>query len=428
MRLLHVSDIHFRSPDCNDPDHDPERPYRTKLMQDARNLAAHDGQAVQAILVGGDIAYRGAAAEYDAALAWLEELAKECGCPMERVFVIPGNHDVDRSIITSTPSVRNVQKAIADAAPQKRERELRTQFQDEDAGRALFAPIAAYNAFASRFGCQVYPGRLYWKQNLPLEDGVTLRVHGLTSTLLSGAGGQDDTRESLYLSPLQTVLDPIDNVVNLVMSHHPPDWFMDHDDVDDAVRGRAAIHLFGHKHRQRIYKDDGYVRFAAGAVNPDRQETGWQPGYNLIDVNVAGVGASRIVTVNARLQQWQSNPDLFRPMLTTAGDTVFRHQIDFPAFVAARAAAPAAAPAPLPPAPADTDVEATMSDEPTRNLIFRFWNLTVSQRRDIALRHALISQDELVLPEPQRYGLALQRAKERGLLEKIAADVAALEK
>lgn len=69
-----------------------------------------------------------------------------------------------------------------------------------------------------------------------------------------------------------------------------------------------------------------------------------------------------------------------------------------------------------------------MSDEPTRNLIFRFWNLTVSQRRDIALRHALISQDELVLPEPQRYGLALQRAKERGLLEKIAADVAALEK
>lgn len=124
MRLLHVSDIHFRSPDCNDPDHDPERPYRTKLMQDARNLASQDGQAVQAILVGGDIAYRGAAAEYDAALAWLEELAKECGCPIERVFVIPGNHDVDRSVITSTPSVRNVQKAIADAAPQRREREL----------------------------------------------------------------------------------------------------------------------------------------------------------------------------------------------------------------------------------------------------------------------------------------------------------------
>ena len=91
-------------------------------LQDARNLAAHDGQAVQAILVGGDIAYRGAAAEYDAALAWLEELAKECGCPMERVFVIPGNHDVDRSIITSTPSVRNVQKAIADAVAWFRER------------------------------------------------------------------------------------------------------------------------------------------------------------------------------------------------------------------------------------------------------------------------------------------------------------------
>jgi hypothetical protein len=42
--------------------------------------------------------------------------------------------------------------------------------------------------------------------------------------------------------------------------------------------------------------------------------------------------------------------------------------------------------------------------------------LTMSQRRDIALRIGLISQDELGLPEPERYGRALIRAGQRGQL------------
>jgi len=35
MLILHLSDIHFRHPICN-TDRDPDRPFRTRLMQDAR--------------------------------------------------------------------------------------------------------------------------------------------------------------------------------------------------------------------------------------------------------------------------------------------------------------------------------------------------------------------------------------------------------
>lgn len=200
---------------------------------------------MEAIFVSGDIAYKGDSLEYDAALTWLKELAAGTGCPLGRIFVIPGNHDIDRSVSSNAPAVRNAQSAIANAPNDKRERELRTQIDDQETGSALFKPLAAYNEFAKLFSCQVYsPDRLYWKQDLPLEDGVHLRVHGLTSTLLSGANGGDDNRESLYLSPLQTVLDPVDDIVNLVMRHHPPDWFMDQDEVDDAVHTRAAIRFF----------------------------------------------------------------------------------------------------------------------------------------------------------------------------------------
>ena len=426
MLLLYISDIHFREPDCINPDLDPDRPYRTRMIQDVRQRVQATGP-VGAMLIGGDVAFKGHPAEYEVAKAWIHDLAEACGCHLERIFVIPGNHDVDRGAITRSAAVRNAQAAIMAADPQRREREFRTQFMDAETGRALLKPLAAYNDFAKYFSCQIYaPDHLYWKQDLPLEDGVHLRVYGLTSVLLSGAGGRDDTRESLYLSPLQTGLDPADDVVNLVMCHHPPDWFSDQDEVDEKIANRAAIHLFGHKHRQRVAKDDGYIRFSAGAVNPDRNEAGWQPAYNLIDVRVTGEGRQRALEVEAHLLQWQANPEQYRPTLTTQGDAPIRHRIAIPRH--ARASIVPASVVANPPAPTDTDVEAAMSDEGTRNLVFRFWNLTTSQRRDLALKLALIGRVGMRLPAPERYGRALLRAGERGILDQVAREVASREK
>ena len=407
------------------------------MVQDVRDRVAELGSA-RAILVGGDIAFKGTPEEYKVARTWIEELASAAGCPLESIFVIPGNHDVDRTIILSTPTVQNAQAAIVRADRDQREGELQTQIHDTDTGRALLLPLAAYNDFAKPFACQVYlPEQLYWKQDLELEHGVVLRVYGLTSTLLSGTGGLDDTRGSLYLSPLQTVLDPADDVVNLVLCHHPPDWLLDQDHAEDAICGRAAIHMFGHKHRQRITRERSYVRFSAGAVNPDRNEQGWKPGYNLVDVHVAGFGEERSVMIEAHLRQWQSHPEGFCPVPTQENEPVFRHSIRFPGRYTNRpmtvplGAAPArvldtaaAVEAVLTVARPVADVEATMGDKNTRNLVFRFWNLHVSQRREITLRLGLISTEEINLPEAERYGRAFIRAGKRGEMDKLAQEVA----
>lgn len=428
MLLLHISDIHFREPICTNPDTDPDRPYRTRLVQDVQKRVEQLGP-VGAILLGGDVAFKGHPKEYEAAQIWIKELAQASGCPLERVFVVPGNHDVDRSAITRSAAVQNAQAAITAAEPRRRESEFRTQISDTDTGHALLKPLEAYNDFAKHYSCQIYaPDHLYWRQDLPLEGGVHLRVYGLTSVLLSGAGGREDTRESLYLSPLQTVFDPVENVVNLVMSHHPPDWFMDQDDVDEKICNRTAIHLFGHKHRQRTQQDYRYIRFSAGAVNPDRQELAWRPAYNLIDVHVVGDGSDRILEVAAHLFEWQEDPEQYRPKLTLQGDQVFRHRISFPGRAqVAKLSPPAPAIAPAP-AEGELDAEAAMSDDSTRNLVFRFWNLTSSQRRDIALGLGLIDRSELRFLEPERYGRALLRAWQRGLIEHVAREVTQREK
>ena len=385
---------------------------------------------VSAILVGGDIAFCGAEQEYVAALAWLTELADATGCAMERVYVVPGNHDVDRRIVSTTPTIQNAHAAVLAAAPNSRERMLRKQLNDPDTGRALLAPLAAYNDFAKQFDCQIYlPERPYWKQDLALENGVTLRVHGLTSTFLSGVDGRDDEPKGLYLSPLQTVLDPADDVVNLVICHHPPDWFMDHDDIDDAICGRAAIHLFGHKHRQRHTKDDRYIRFSAAAVNPDRSELGWKPGYNLIEINVDGDGKERALVIGAHLLDWQDQPERFRAVLTPNDEAVFRHIIAIPGN-AKKSTIPSVdcesvvvAIVPILPELVRASVEGKMNDESTRHIVFRFWQLKMNERREIALALNLITDAELRLPEAERYGRAFARAKERGLVDRLAREI-----
>jgi 3',5'-cyclic AMP phosphodiesterase CpdA len=414
MLFLHISDIHFRSPDC-EGDMDPERPYRTALLNDARVQRNRLGD-VDAILITGDIAFQGLASEYLVAEAWIADLCFASGCSLRKVFVVPGNHDVDRTSIANSQDVRDSQNKIFSA--DSRERELRRQLLGVETGPILFRPLAAYNEFAAKFNCQTFPGRPYWRQELELDDQLTLRIYGLTSTFLSGVDGKDDERGRLFMGPMQTVLDPVPNTINFALAHHPPDWLSDGDDVEDALNGRAVMQAFGHKHRQRITRENGYVRLAAGAVNPERHLPGWQPGYNLIRLTPTKINGRSHLEIEAHVRSWQTAPDQFVAKLTQNGQDAFPHSIALWNVVERQRAAtvPAAA-------PAVADPEVAMSEPSSRNLVWRFWKLKASDRRDISLRLELMTVDDLKLPEAERYGKALIAASERGLLHRVTEEI-----
>jgi DNA repair exonuclease SbcCD nuclease subunit len=123
MLLLHISDIHFRAPQCLTPDTDPDRGIRTRMMRHLGAQLAVLGR-VEAILVGGDIAFKADPTEYTVAKKWLIELAEVCGCSEDRTFVVPGNHDVDRGAIAGHMPTRNAQYAIATSKEELREARL----------------------------------------------------------------------------------------------------------------------------------------------------------------------------------------------------------------------------------------------------------------------------------------------------------------
>jgi predicted phosphodiesterase len=419
MLFLHVSDIHFKTPECLNPDTDPDRGVRTRIE---RHLAAQIPKLgkVDAILIGGDVAFAGDPREYEEARRWFAKLWTVSGCEKGPMLVVPGNHDINRISVERAMSTRNVHKAIAEEKAEWREGTLRAQLADPQTAAALLHGHAAYNDFAAPMQCQVYPGKIYWKQDLDLTPEVKLRIHGLTSTLLSGRDGKDDPRPSLYVSPLQTALDPVPDVVNMVMCHHPFDWLIDGDDVENALDRRATFQLFGHKHKQRVQREADFVRWGAGAVNPSRSEKQYEPGYNLVRIDLTGTGSTRRLSIETHQFTYQSNPEGFRPILTSSGEDVFRHTIPFPEDVLAPTGI-ASPDIPLgPPIDGSADAEAAMGTEINRNIVSRFWDLDSSDRRKIALELGLIGREEVTLPEPERYGKALIRAKERDLLDRLA--------
>src|ERR1700733_1352293 len=97
MLFLHISDIHFRRREIGEPD-DPNRALRNDMVQDVRYMRNKIGRNADGILISGDIAYFGVDEEYDYAYHWLEtELCPAAGCSVQNTFVVPGNHDIDRS-------------------------------------------------------------------------------------------------------------------------------------------------------------------------------------------------------------------------------------------------------------------------------------------------------------------------------------------
>ena len=259
-------------------------------------------------------------------------------------------------------------------------------------------PLENYNEFAKFFNCQIWaPDRLMWRQDIALEDGVTLRIHGLTSALFCAAYApvREERTGELYLSPMQTVLETGRDVANLVICHHTPDWFSDYHDVDDHISGRAAIHVFGHEHRRRHHAGEDFVRFHCSAVTGPVHEQGWEPGYSVVEIDVRGEGETRKLHVEAEFMVWQARPPLFRRTVLSKGSERLVHDLPLPSIRARPASPVDRGTAAIPErtqAPDPVQAEAAMGDPNVRDLIERFWKLPSSARREISvIRRAILT-------------------------------------
>jgi predicted phosphodiesterase len=270
-------------------------------------MRAKIGKDVDAIFISGDIAYHGQKSEYEFAAEWLEnELCPAAGCAFENIFVIPGNHDVDRKA-AAEPMHEDARKKLRETDVAASNAAIKRYVDSEPSSEMLFKPIENYNRFAAKFLCEIgfYQKATgqnpYAKRDFSLNDKSILRVWGFNSVLVCDA---DDDVNKMFVDPSAAeIIKREDGVTHLVMCHHPFNWLRNKAEFQNRIDAVAKLHLFGHEHSLRVDDYRKFTRLKAGALHPDRDERGWQPGYNFIDLSVSGPSDKRVLKIKLWVRQ-----------------------------------------------------------------------------------------------------------------------------
>lgn len=299
---VHVSDLHFGH---GDPSHQwNQRLVLDELLTDAQALVREkEVPRPNFIFVTGDIACSGGVrtpevgeAEYTVASDWLHRFQQALEVRTERVFMVPGNHDIDRRAEGDVQRLLKMTRAGDEPLDEALRRSV-------DIGR-LRERMAGYLTFARNFSlptCERFHEGLWWRQRIELAEGVSLRVCGLNTALLS-LDDKDHGKLRIGQRQLAELFVPAPSGLELVLvlGHHPTTgrWLADEKELLGQLDRLAALYLFGHLHetdseQARHGWGDGCLRIGAGAAHADAASSAAPPvahRYNFGALVALGTG------------------------------------------------------------------------------------------------------------------------------------------
>ena len=290
LTWVHLSDFHFKAGTRCDQDE-----VMAALLED---LAIFSGKAKpergaepmlpDLILITGDIAHGGKLEEYDAARKFLDQLRETTGVPAERIFMVPGNHDVNRDLCE--PSYMR-------DATEGRER-VENLWNSKSTGLAFFANrLSAYRSFAAGWNRprEATKGQVEGFA-VPLEvNQRRIAIVGLSSAWMS----QDDKDRGKLVVGKNQLFELAGGVelpllkgadLTVALLHHPLHWLQEFDGEDMELRlsKHFDLVLHGHLHKTEIRKlsvPGRELRFlAAGSAYDGSQHPN---AYNVVRVQLA---------------------------------------------------------------------------------------------------------------------------------------------
>ena len=358
FRWIHLSDIHTGHGD---------KAYGwdqglvlAEIVRDiARQRKAQPEPPIDAVLVTGDIANTGAgrdAAEYDEAAAWLRQVGDAAGAPAARIFVVPGNHDVNRGVDRDdavrqlVTDLRDGTKSLDDAL-------------DDPAQRATLARrMERYLAFASAFAPTGSADPLHWTHRLVARSGLAVRLVGLNTTLLAAS---DDDQGKLRVGMKQigqAFKDTQEGELVLALGHHPLSggWLADQAMIEPYLKRHVHALLTGHVHaadaeESRSGAGKTFLRVVAGSAHSDKMPAGIPAGHGYsFGAIVRGDDGRAHARITPR--KWSEKNASFRPDVDNVpeGQVYSDHALELALTVPASATA--APRAPLATAPAAVQV------------------------------------------------------------------------
>lgn len=422
LKLLHLSDIHFQHYGAND-----HLDYDSDLRQELENdleLLVSKVDNIDAILISGDIAYSSKEEEYNKAAIWLDKLCALSHCKVENVLTVPGNHDINRKIGALLLSAHDKFKRLTNRVDIDNEL-IKYLMSDEDYS-SILNPLRNYTAFAQKYSSLANKNTLYWDKDLFLE-GVKLRIRGLNSTIISNEF-DDETSSKLILGSHQTKLKREKGVVYLTMCHHPPQWLYDSEDVENDLHARARIQLYGHKHVFEINKDDKTIKLTAGAVHPSRKEKNWEPRYNLLGLSIIDDNGVQFLNIRVWERIWDNRELKFKPKLNDNSNEYSEYKLLLEEFECQTLNKEGSCMSSCSQNTINDEIEQIdlSSSNLKRKLTYKFFNLPIHLRVNIAIEMKLLDDYDEFLNSVQISNIIIEKAIENNLLNELFSKISTI--
>lgn len=300
IRWLHLSDFHLRS--------NLEWSQDVVLRSLLEDIGARysGSRAPDLLFITGDVTFSGSAEEYRFAEDFIHRLQEATSVPTERLFIIPGNHDIERSL--EEDAFRGAQHTLLS------ELEVDRFLSNDGRRRTLFRRQAAFRAFANRVAPPSSPysdvSFAHWKHARvgPIQVVALL----LDSAWLSGGGDADAGR--LLLGDRQ-VIDAYAAsprpALAFGLAHHPFAYLKDFEQVpvETLLLDRVNVMLRGHVHAADLRAVQALEKrltfFTAGATFETRTSYN-SYGFATLDL-LKGHGIAITHRYVHAIQRWEAN-------------------------------------------------------------------------------------------------------------------------
>jgi len=304
LTWLHVSDLHIK-----EEDEFNRKVAMEALWQDIGNFIAK-GIHLDFIAFTGDVSYNGLPKEYELAITeFFDPLLAVTKIGKDRLFIIPGNHDVNRNkttlIISPIPAIGE-------------ENDIHKILQSPEHRDILLSPFSNYRNFIHSYlspdQAILDPEFSYCREFV--QGDFLISIVGLNSSWLSGYNlskdGHVDDFGKLAIGEFQVrEALPVGSHIKIVLMHHPTEWLIDADRnvVESILNQHSCTVLRGHLHRPDIIRistlSGNTLVIPSGAVFDRRYSPN---AYNIVQVDLkTGAGTVYLRRYNDRRNEWQKD-------------------------------------------------------------------------------------------------------------------------
>lgn len=287
---LHLSDLHL----CNPKSGWESGKILKKLQEDFKKLHDEEGLTPDMIFFTGDVVFghlgnekgKQIVEQYEDAAKFFDNIRASFSneIPKERVFIVPGNHDVNRSKTNRfhhqgfdnqmTGDYHNIEKKLNELINDT----------DKDDWNGFIRSLKEYRQFLEFNGYNhllKYRDRLIYGIETEV-NGVKVGIAGFNSAWSSW---QDNEKGKLWLAghwQIQTLSGRMSSPqLKIGLMHHPFNWFNPAEEPNTLREMGNNFDFFLHGHEHLGWVEEivgGYKRISAGACYGDSEE---EMGYNM---------------------------------------------------------------------------------------------------------------------------------------------------